>query len=84
MRLIVGARGGDIFQRPPQVDGVETELSKRVLMVSMTLIFAFSLTTKIEKIDNCKGEQRDQKPSPIGISLGPKFSIQIRLAGRPH
>jgi hypothetical protein len=41
-------------------------------------------TPKIEKNDNCEGEQRDQKPLPFDMARALKLSIQVWLAGGSH
>jgi hypothetical protein len=35
---------------------------------------------KIEEINDCKGEQRDQKPLPFDIAGSPKLSIEVSVA----
>jgi hypothetical protein len=43
-----------------------------------------ALALKIEKIDDSKGEQRDQKPLPLDITWSPKLSIEVSLACEPY
>jgi hypothetical protein len=47
--------------------------------LSVKFIWPSAPAPQIEKINNCKDEQRDQKPLPFDVAWSPKLSIEVSV-----